>query len=773
MTVEPPDSLPADTLSCPLSPEDHAVLMESLVAQKPQMEDQITQSITRCREIFSSFSPILLLWALANEWAFTKVNTETGEKEEAKETLLEYALSLSTAIPGPISGNAPTMAVVNELTELIKIIHETTSLYYTIESADSANLTDERLIQSKQKISALHHRGRGFKNHRMAMFKSMFKEHDEYFRRRFGISASEMIDIVFVFSNQPMDGIQSFGVVTSNLKAAIDLMSQSPEIQKMIESSNEEIMQKAQSMPKLKGVISRLKESTVILNTNPFELKLNSSNELIVAKLLSIRLGDNIQFLDTPKWAGWPLNPTSVLLHPLISHEGMFYAYQPQILWSNLDKILFALIENDSAYRNTFVKAKGKWLEKEALRLLADRLKHAVIYHQLFYDVQIDGKTVQMEVDGVLLFDGHVMVLSAKSGQVSDSARRGGTQRMTSTYDKLVAGGFTQIIRARDYIYAHPEGALFYNKKGNTVTIMPPNLGRLFLPINVTLDDLGPVAMQLGALKRAGILRSDEYLWTVGIHDLRIITEIIESPSLLLLYWTRRIRSYDFSGFAPFEEMDVLMYYLSYGLFFEDGLIQDDKQLTVHMTASLDAYFCSQAAGESAVKPHMNLHAGMQSLLEILEKCPMPGFTSVCMFLFGASGNMQGTILTMIENITQRQLIDQKPHQLTAYFPDFDTGINVACISEADQAAMDKMMQFSFLKKYETRYANWHTIIIEFKGNKIIRAYTHTATQPWELNPMMEPIMAQLKLDRAKKKFPRNNPCPCGRPRKYKDCCGR
>jgi hypothetical protein len=53
---------------------------------------------------------------------------------------------------------------------------------------------------------------------------------------------------------------------------------------------------------------------------------------------------------------------------------------------------------------------------------------------------------------------------------------------------------------------------------------------RHVFPVFVTLEDLGPFAIALWELRRAGII-AGSLPWAVSIHDLEIICDLVELPA--------------------------------------------------------------------------------------------------------------------------------------------------------------------------------------------------------------------------------------------------
>ena len=80
------------------------------------------------------------------------------------------------------------------------------------------------------------------------------------------------------------------------------------------------------------------------------------------------------------------------------------------------------------------------------------------------------------------------------------------------------------------------------------------------------MDDLTSIATATAELVRAGLLDYDNIPWTVSIHDLELIVELIERPAQFLLYLRRRLNPDATVMFSAPDELDLFLF------FFEDGL---------------------------------------------------------------------------------------------------------------------------------------------------------------------------------------------------------
>ena len=114
-------------------------------------------------------------------------------------------------------------------------------------------------------------------------------------------------------------------------------------------------------------------------------------------------------------------------------------------------------------------------------------------------------------------------------------------------------------ICAKQYIEKTAD-ALFTDEAGTTQIAFNANSRpRVIYTVNVTLSALGPAAIQLNALKAAGLLTADLFAWSVFVNDLRVIADICETPSEFLFYLQRRLR---FNTFEHYVAQTSLTYSL-------------------------------------------------------------------------------------------------------------------------------------------------------------------------------------------------------------------
>ena len=87
--------------------------------------------------------------------------------------------------------------------------------------------------------------------------------------------------------------------------------------------------------------------------------------------------------------------------------------------------------------------------------------------------------------------------------------------------------------------------------------------------VAVSLDDLSGVSTATAELVKAGLLNASHIPWTVLVHDLDLITQLVDRPAEFLLYLRRR-RDPEATVFytAP-DELDLFLYFFEAGLYVE------------------------------------------------------------------------------------------------------------------------------------------------------------------------------------------------------------
>ncbi|MDT0421120.1 preprotein translocase subunit SecA [Streptomyces evansiae] len=240
---------------------------------------------------------------------------------------------------------------------------------------------------------------------------------------------------------------------------------------------------------------------------------------------------------------------------------------------------VFAVRENledhlkASAAWDRYAKHRGDLLESRTRTALGRVLPGARYRDAFEYYVPANGceeraadpagYTKRVEGDHLVLLDDIAIIVEDKAVALSALSRAGRTARIRRDLTGIITNAAAQTGRVRDGI--EKDGGLRIEGEGWVdLTHI-----REIHTIAVSLDDLPTVLTATAELVRAGILSPENIPWTVSLHDLEVITELIDRPAEFLLYLRRRRNPDVTVMFSAPDELDLFLYFFEAGLWVE------------------------------------------------------------------------------------------------------------------------------------------------------------------------------------------------------------
>lgn len=167
----------------------------------------------------------------------------------------------------------------------------------------------------------------------------------------------------------------------------------------------------------------------------------------------------------------------------------------------------------------------------------------------------------RVEGDLLLVLDDVAVIVESKAIATNPQARAGDTRKLRRDLVGMIGNASTQARRTADRI--REDGGLRLDGDGWL------DLGQVreIHLVAVSLDDLSGVATATGDLIDAGILGEDDIPWTVSLHDLQLIGELVETPAEFLLYLRRRGDAESTQFYMAPDELDLFLYFLNVGLY--------------------------------------------------------------------------------------------------------------------------------------------------------------------------------------------------------------
>ncbi|MPV36948.1 preprotein translocase subunit SecA [Georgenia subflava] len=219
-----------------------------------------------------------------------------------------------------------------------------------------------------------------------------------------------------------------------------------------------------------------------------------------------------------------------------------------------------------------YQKMRGNLLESRTQDAMQRVFPGAESWHGFEYYVPATAEeshadpssyTKRVEGDHLIVQDDVAVIVEDKAVAVSPLARAGDTRRLRGDLTGILKRASEQAGRLEERI--EQDGGMRLHK-GDWLDLSHV---REIHTIAVSLDDLAAASTTTADLVNAGLLDSNHIPWTVSLHDLELITELIEAPAEFLLYLRRRRHPDVTTMFTAADELDLFLYFFEAGLYVE------------------------------------------------------------------------------------------------------------------------------------------------------------------------------------------------------------
>ncbi len=229
---------------------------------------------------------------------------------------------------------------------------------------------------------------------------------------------------------------------------------------------------------------------------------------------------------------------------------------------------------------NTYQKLRGDYLERAATALVQPHLPGCRTHCGFEYFTPASSTesspaqyTKLVEGDGLLVLDDIAVVIEAKAVALRSGSRTGKPGPLQLDLRRMVSAAAEQGNRMRDRILGDHGLRL---RDGTWIDLAGV---REVHVLAVTLDDLSGIATVTHEMVNAGLLIKDNLPWVVCLHDLRVITELVDRPAELLLYLRSRTECDLTQHFRAVDELDYFLYFLDGKLYVDPDPVLTRREL--------------------------------------------------------------------------------------------------------------------------------------------------------------------------------------------------
>jgi hypothetical protein len=456
-----------------------------------------------------------------------------------------------------------------------KLMEEHGSIYLADIPEDSAAHAKARVIGSMRMYTEVM-RGEYYPEQLTRLFRPSLERINDLFIAAHGISPTTVFDLVQHLSleierrlNRHIKKVGTFfrensisGVVKAYKKAFPDVELETNKLRERFAGMSEEDMCEQAKFMLISHSDLLVRHVFTVTRADIAEMlkKIDASADLAAAEAiidkLSMSLGDAADksidhlFLDNPVWS-----------RPFVKYADEFLLPLPTTFTSYCMDIFVGLSQVSDKLKTAYEEMRAKWLEEMSAALLKEAMPSGTIWRSLKWKDAATGKVFENDI--AVLVDRWLILVEAKSGQVTDSARRGSFDRLKREIRKLMVDPSDQSKRLADLLMATKGKHVFDCLEGKCEIDSSALDG--IIRINITNESIGTLNSRGGDLVEAELVPKETDLApTMSLSSLDLVLQIIGTQNGVLHYFHRR-KEFEANAEYMADELDLAVFYLERG----------------------------------------------------------------------------------------------------------------------------------------------------------------------------------------------------------------
>jgi hypothetical protein len=280
--------------------------------------------------------------------------------------------------------------------------------------------------------------------------------------------------------------------------------------------------------------------------------------------------------------------PISILKSkPLLEHHGRYLIPSfPLLTWAVEDLLFDELFAGKAKLTKSISDVRHDFVLTEGFSYFRKILPTAKFFPANL-NYYIDG--VKWETDGLILYDKTLFVIEAKGHRITPRAKKGDKVRTQKHLKQIIEESYSQGVRVVEYIESTKK-AEFKPLNSGRVEISKSNFDDVVV-VCLTFEPIGNLSMLIKGTNEIGYFKSNHFPLIISIYDLVMFADIFENPIVFMHYVRRRKKFLENKHISIYEEMDLVSYFLSSGLYI-DRLLQESQEQNVnwiHFSPDTDA----------------------------------------------------------------------------------------------------------------------------------------------------------------------------------------
>ena len=633
-------------------------------------------------------------------------------------------------------------------------------------------------------------RGKRYLNHEEEHLTDLLSPHDQILDRLFGVTgrqiAKGMTKMMFSLVESPMlfkrfQDLQK--IVFKAMKAKIGDLEASGTV------VDEELVKKI--APTISDELG-LREEFKFLNDRMFgdelfNVEVGSGLPSRLLDRLALAPGQDAEFFSKGLFPGTPLKRLPIHSKPFLKYGDRYYLYHPHILSDHLYRNIQAIVAATAPeYDQEWNQKQKQVSENLPFDLILTILPNATVYRNFTYTGKDrTGQSSKIECDGIILYHGLLFVIEAKGGKSSTKPPAENIESHFKSIKDLLAAPAEQGRRFVETLKERIEVVIF-GSTGRVLATIRLNDFREIAIVGVPLEQLSDVSSIAQQFEKFEMDKDGMPVWLVSLDDLRVYRDIFKSSISFTHFVVERLRAFQNPRLILDDELDQLGLYLSKNRYHEltDDFKDVDRITWGGFRVELDKYFHRKLTKtSSAVLPNQKIPAEIQNLLDVLEASKEPGYIWVGHQLLDFGENGRNMLAESLREVPQLQVelgrvrpftlhsevslsfVIQSPGiMIPSDFVPRDYGLCNMTTQNGEKGLLFELELDSTFKLVRVKY-EWlskEMVVGEF-GAKIQK----------KAQSLQKNRIEMAKAKAPKSKIGRNELCPCGSRKKFKNCHGR
>lgn len=429
----------------------------------------------------------------------------------------------------------------------------------------------------------------------------------------------------------------------------------------------------------------------------------------------------------------------------------------------------------DKAYQPTAMANRGKFTEEFSARRLAIVFGKSNVYSNV--NVFTSKDTRAGEIDVLVLFGDRVILLQAKSKQLTIPARQGDDKHLRTDFKQAIQASCNQ---------GYSCASLLMDKKATLrtpdgVEVIRPTVIRNVYVLCIIADHYPALSAQARQFLMFPTMERVSPPFVLDVFLLDAMTEMLDSPLHLLSYVDRRTNYND--KFMSTHELNILGYHLRHNLWLDTGtdlaMIDDDMGAELNLSMLVRRENIPGPYTPDGLLTRM-VKTTLGKIIKQIERECNPAMLAFGFVILILSEKTVVELSKLIDEIVRRTRVDRKSHDISALLGEGKTGITIHCNYDPVEIASVRLMESCIMRKYAEKVDSWFGVCIgpddlsiKF-GNHLEAIWKFDVDMAEQTKNMAQPSKfdgPSLRHLLKRPKIGRNDPCPCGSGKKSKKCC--